>query len=56
MQSEEKQMTISTVNEIPEELFDRMAAFVIAHPDWDGDRVLAAALTLFLGQMDALEH
>jgi hypothetical protein len=44
--------TISTVNEIPETLFDRMTAFVFEHPEWDGDRVMAAALALFLTQME----
>jgi hypothetical protein len=43
---------ISTVNEIPEALFDRMAAFVVKHPEWDGDRLMAAALALFLTQME----
>lgn len=44
-------MTISTINEIPETLHDDVQAFIEAHPTWDNDRVMAAALRLFLLQV-----
>lgn len=41
---------VSTVSEIPEELHDQMAKFLESRPDWDSDRVMTAALSLFLLQ------
>lgn len=43
-------MTISIVNEVPEALHTAMQVFVESHPSWDVDRVMAAALSLFLLQ------
>ena len=41
---------ISVLAEIPEELFDSLKGYLETHPDWDQDRVFAAALSLFLLQ------
>lgn len=43
-------MTISSINEIPESLHNDVQAFIESHPQWDNDRVVAAALSLFLLQ------
>lgn len=43
-------MTISILAEIPEELHDTLKNYLGSHPDWDQDRVFAAALSLFLLQ------
>ncbi|MEM9452374.1 MAG: DUF2811 domain-containing protein [Cyanobacteria bacterium P01_E01_bin.6] len=42
--------TISIVAEIPEDLSDSLTSYLETHPDWDQDRVFAAALSLFLLQ------
>ena len=42
--------TVSIVAEIPEELQGALDDYLETHPDWDCDRVLAAALSLFLLQ------
>ncbi|KKI99002.1 DUF2811 domain-containing protein [Prochlorothrix hollandica] len=44
------QPTISLVADIPEELFESLQSYLESHPDWDHDRVVAAALSLFLLQ------
>ncbi len=44
------QLTVSILAEIPEELHDSLRGFIETHPDWDQDRVYAAALSLFLLQ------
>ncbi len=43
-------MTISILAEIPEELHETLQNYLGSHPDWDQDRVFAAALSLFLLQ------
>jgi predicted TPR repeat methyltransferase len=42
--------TISLLTEIPESLHTALAQYLEEHPDWDHDRVLTAALSLFLMQ------
>ncbi len=42
--------TVSILAEIPEELHDTLKSYLETHPDWDQDRVFAAALSLFLLQ------
>jgi predicted TPR repeat methyltransferase len=42
--------TVSILAEIPEELHNALTLFLETHPDWDQDRVFAAALSLFLLQ------
>lgn len=42
--------TVSILAEIPEELHDTLAQYLETHPDWDQDRLFAAALSLFLVQ------
>lgn len=42
--------TVSILAEIPEELHDSLKSYLEGHPDWDQDRVFAAALSLFLLQ------
>jgi len=44
------QTMISVVSDIPEELFDSLQSYLESHPEWDQDRVFAAALSLFLLQ------
>ncbi len=41
---------ISILAEIPEELHASLQDYLERHPDWDQDRVFAAALSLFLLQ------
>jgi hypothetical protein len=41
---------ISILAEIPEELHESLKDYLEAHPNWDQDRVFAAALSLFLLQ------
>lgn len=41
---------ISILAEIPEELHKSLKGYLDSHPDWDQDRVFAAALSLFLLQ------
>ncbi|GAB4282373.1 MAG TPA: DUF2811 domain-containing protein [Oscillatoriaceae cyanobacterium M33_DOE_052] len=43
---------ISILAEIPEELHESLKSYLETHPDWDQDRVLSAALSLFLLQND----
>lgn len=42
--------TVSILAEIPERLHESLANYLESHPDWDQDRVFAAALSLFLLQ------
>ncbi len=42
--------TISILAEIPEDLHETLKSYLETHPDWDQDRVFAAALSLFLLQ------
>ncbi|HEY9847418.1 MAG TPA: DUF2811 domain-containing protein [Candidatus Caenarcaniphilales bacterium] len=42
--------TISILAEIPEDLHETLKGYLECHPDWDQDRVFAAALSLFLIQ------
>lgn len=42
--------TISILADIPEDLHDALKSYLDTHPDWDQDRVLSAALSLFLMQ------
>ena len=41
---------ISILAEIPEELHESLKDYLDTHPNWDQDRVFAAALSLFLSQ------
>ncbi len=42
--------SISILADIPEDLHDALKSYLDTHPDWDQDRVLSAALSLFLMQ------
>jgi predicted TPR repeat methyltransferase len=42
--------TVSILAEIPEGLHEALRSYLDTHPDWDQDRVFAAALSLFLLQ------
>ncbi|MGE5658925.1 MAG: DUF2811 domain-containing protein [Actinomycetota bacterium] len=42
--------TVSILAEIPETLHESLTTYLETHPDWDQDRVFAAALSLFLLQ------
>ena len=42
--------TVNILTEIPEELHESLKSYLETHPDWDQDRVFAAALSLFLLQ------
>jgi hypothetical protein len=42
--------TVSILAEIPEELHTALTRYLESHPDWDQDRLFAAALSLFLLQ------
>lgn len=42
--------TVSIFTEIPEILDESLKKYLETHPDWDRDRVLTAALSLFLLQ------
>ena len=42
--------TVSIMAEIPEELHLSLQSYLETHPNWDQDRVFAAALSLFLLQ------
>ena len=41
---------VSILSEIPEELYDSLNSYLETHPEWDQDRIFAAALSLFLLQ------
>lgn len=42
--------TVSLYAAVPEALHDSLKNYLETHPDWDQDRVLTAALSLFLLQ------
>jgi Protein of unknown function (DUF2811) len=42
--------TIALLAELPETLHSALTQYVEKHPDWDQDRAIAAALSLFLMQ------
>ena len=42
--------TVSIFTEIPEPLHESLKNYLETHPDWDQNRVLTAALSLFLLQ------
>lgn len=42
--------TVSILTEIPEQLHESLKRYLENHPEWDQDRVLTAALSLFLLQ------
>lgn len=42
--------SVSILAEIPEELHESLTNYLESHPTWDQDRVIAAALSLFLLQ------
>ncbi|MEB3214642.1 MAG: DUF2811 domain-containing protein [Nostocales cyanobacterium 94392] len=42
--------TISLAAQVPETLHESLKNYLETHPDWDQDRVLTAALSLFLLQ------
>ncbi|MDJ0727226.1 MAG: DUF2811 domain-containing protein [Prochloraceae cyanobacterium] len=46
---------ISILTEIPEELHQSLKSYLDTHPNWDQDRVFAAALSLFLLQQNRAE-
>jgi Protein of unknown function (DUF2811) len=41
---------VSILAEIPESLHESLKNYLESHPDWDQDRVMTAALSLFLLQ------
>lgn len=43
-------MTVSMLIEVPEELYDGMRAYLDNKPEWDSDRLAAAAFSLFILQ------
>ncbi|PSB03240.1 DUF2811 domain-containing protein [Merismopedia glauca] len=43
-------LKVSILTEIPEELHASLRSYLESHPNWDQDRVFAAALSLFLLQ------
>ncbi|MEO1558961.1 MAG: DUF2811 domain-containing protein [Cyanobacteria bacterium J06632_19] len=43
-------MLVSLYAVVPETLHESLKNYLEAHPDWDQDRVLTAALSLFLLQ------
>jgi hypothetical protein len=47
--------SVSILTEIPEVLHESLQAYLDTHPDWDQDRVLTAALSLFLLQQGTSE-
>ncbi len=44
------QSMVSIVADIPEELYESLTGYLETHPEWDQDRIFAAALSLFLLQ------
>lgn len=42
--------TVSILVEIPEALHESLTTYLEQHPDWDQDRLMTAALSLFLLQ------
>jgi Protein of unknown function (DUF2811) len=48
--------TISLLVEIPEPLHGSLSHYLDEHPDWDRDRALTAALSLFLMQNEGCDR
>lgn len=46
---------VSVENQFPEDLFQAMAAFIDAHPEWDQYRLMQSALAGFLFQQGCQE-
>ncbi len=46
---------VSILAEIPEEIHQSLKSYLESHPNWDQDRVFAAALSLFLLQNSSSE-
>ena len=42
--------TVRLMVELPEELMDSLQGFLMTHTEWEQDRVLGAAMALFLMQ------
>jgi Protein of unknown function (DUF2811) len=42
--------TISLLAELPETLHCALAQYIDSHPDWDQDRAITVAISLFLNQ------
>jgi Protein of unknown function (DUF2811) len=42
--------TISLLAELPETLHCALAQYIESHPDWDQDRAITVAISLFLNQ------
>lgn len=49
-------LTVSVMNEFPEDLYDAMRRFVSAHPSWDQYRVMQVAVAGFLFQQGSRER
>jgi hypothetical protein len=49
-------MTISIESEIPETLHTAVTAFIESHVEWNTERIMTAALTLFLHQLQQVER
>jgi hypothetical protein len=50
-------MPISIETELTAQLFDRFAAFVFDHPEWDADSLINAAIESFLvAQIEAADE
>lgn len=47
---------VSVENQFPEDLFQAMAAFIDAHPEWDQYRLMQSALAGFLFQQGCQER
>lgn len=47
--------TISLLAELPETLHCALAQYIDSHPDWDQDRAITVAISLFLNQGPAEE-
>ncbi len=47
--------TVSILAEIPEALHETLKHFLDTHPHWDQDRIITAALSLFLLQNGGCE-
>lgn len=47
---------VSVVNEFPQDLYEAMAGFIAAHPQWDQYRLMQSALAGFLFQQGCQER
>ena len=48
--------TISLLAELPETLHSELAKYIEKNPDWDQDRAISVAISLFLSQGLSEEH